>query len=213
MKYTHFLVLITITQLLYTVNSLSTNEAMRVMIKGRDEDQISRAMSGKEKNHINHKLLRANIQEKKLTPLEQKLYDYEQQIRRYKLKAGDNQIKQLKNLLSTIKVYEIPKVVEEKKKKEEKKVVDLTLLKYQPEKLLGIQSEVNKRDHSKNGPTLNDLLKHKDTLAVNPFKKMIDLQTVIEDSNEMLKKNKLKEQKELDQQFNRQRQQMLNRKK
>jgi hypothetical protein len=76
-KYTHFLVFLVSSLLLNTVSSMSSQEAIGVMIKGRDQDKLFKSLSNQKKTHINHELLRANLQEKKLTPLEQKLYDYE----------------------------------------------------------------------------------------------------------------------------------------
>jgi hypothetical protein len=62
---------------------------MQVMIKGHDHDNEYGKHPAHREQHIDHKLLRANIHLSKMKPIDKKIYEYEQKIRRHKLEQGD----------------------------------------------------------------------------------------------------------------------------
>jgi uncharacterized pyridoxal phosphate-containing UPF0001 family protein len=148
---------------------------MQVMIKGHDHDGEYGEHPAHREMHIDHKLLRANKHLSKMKPIDKKIYDYEQKIRRHKLHQGDIQIKKLRKMLKDVKVYRSMKEV---KKIEHNKA--LQMLKYQPNRAAAIQQQINNRDHSKNGQTLAQLIKAKS--KANPFKEVIELQNVIDEA-------------------------------
>lgn len=97
-------------------------------------------------------------------------------------------------MLNKVKVYRTMKQVQ--KINEEK---SLEMLRFQPNRAAAIQMKINKRDHSKNGKSLAELLKNKD--QSNPFKEVVALQTVIDDALAPVERQKQKERKEMEKQL------------
>lgn len=166
---------------------------MHVMIAGHDHDHENQSKD-RGNHHIDHKLLRANKHLSKMKPIDKKIYQYEQKIRRHKLHQGDLQILQLRKMLKKVKVY---RTMKEVKKIQHKKALEM--LKFQPNKAAEIQNEINERDHSKNGDSLAQLMKKKS--KSNPFQEVVELQTVIDDALAPVVEQKKKEQQEMEKQL------------
>lgn len=177
-----------------TVLSAKSTFGMQVMIKGHDHDHEYKEHDHHRGQHLDHKLLRANKHLSKMKSIDKKIYNYEQKIRRHKLHHGDIQIAQLRKMLDHVTVYRSMKEV---KKIQEQK--SLNMLRYQPNRAAAIQMEINKRDHSKNGQSLKQLMKEKS--KVNPFKEVVELQTVIDDALAPVEAQKKKERKEMEKQL------------
>jgi hypothetical protein len=193
-KNTHFLAFVAFLMLANQAYSAKTTFGMQVMISGHDHDNEYSQHHGHREQHIDHKLLRANKHISKMKPIDRKIYEYEQKIRRNKLHQGDIQIGKLRKMLKTVKVYHTMKEV--RKINHDK---TLQMLRYQPNRAAAIQLEINKRDHSKNGQSLADLLKAKS--KSNPFKEVVALQTVIDDALAPVERQKEKERKEMEKQL------------
>jgi len=77
---------------------------------------------------------------------------------------------------------------------------DLSMVKFQPQKIAEIQLEVNRRDHSNNGTSLKELLTSK-SARKNPFKQVVEMDEIIADSLQEEKLRKQRESKALRQQL------------
>jgi len=171
--------------ILATCFTMQSHNQVQMLIDGEKDESRLIATN----KPFNHKMLRNAYQMSKMTPMERKLFDFSERIKRAKLRRGDKQIQNLRKRLKRVKVFRTQKEIQKKTAKK-----NFLLMKYRPNRTAKLQGGLEKRAQAqKYGTPLNTLMKKK----VNPFKDMVELQVIIDEAQEPEKQAKKKEKKEM----------------
>ena len=148
------------------------------------------------KQPFNHKVLRNAYKMQHMTPLERKIWDFQEKIRRERLRSGDKLIKKLRKKLDRVKVFRPLDYV--KKKREQSNYM---MVKYQPGKVATLQREIDKKAQKAHyGKSLKELMKTNE--KSNPFKGIVELQSIIDDAEKPIIEEKKQEEKEMQELLN-----------
>jgi len=142
---------------------------------------------------INHKLLRNAYKISQMSKIDKQIYDFDEKIKRMKLRRGDAQIQSLRKTLARVKVFRSMKEIKKRRKSK-----NFLMLKYQPHRAAIIQAKIEKNAQLKQyGTPLNKLIK-KMSKKNNPFQAMIEIQTIIDEAEQPEIDRKKKEKKEIE---------------
>ena len=117
----------------------------------------------------------------------------QERVRMEKIHKNDRMIYKLRKMLKGVRVFRTKKDIDKRRKRKA-----LLMLMYEPEKLAEVQQSINKRNKKKNGKSLASLIKKAKKKAANPFKGIVDVQAVIDDTMVSKKKDVADDTEDID---------------